>query len=50
MVICFSGVGLSHLVSVKGTLSALAYQDIFDNFMLPKLWEKFGDGLIPGAI
>jgi len=39
---CFSGVG--PLVPVKGTLNASAYQDILDNFMLPTLWEQFGDG------
>jgi len=41
---CFSGVGLGPLVPVKGTLNSLAYQDILDNFMLPILWEQFGDG------
>ncbi|KAK3570129.1 hypothetical protein QTP86_011955 [Hemibagrus guttatus] len=39
----FTGVGLGPLVPVKGTLNASAYQDILDNFMLPALWEKFGD-------
>ena len=41
---CFSGVGLGPLIPVKGTLNASAYQDILDNFMLPTLWEQFGDG------
>ncbi|KAK3516574.1 hypothetical protein QTP70_021973 [Hemibagrus guttatus] len=37
------GVGLGPLIPVKGTLNASAYQDILDNFMLPTLWEQFGD-------
>jgi len=41
---CFSGVGLGLLVPVKGTLNASAYQDILENFMLPTLWEQFGNG------
>ncbi|CAI9547259.1 unnamed protein product, partial [Staurois parvus] len=28
---------------MKGTLKVSAYQDILDNFMLPTLWEHFGD-------
>ncbi|KAK3508756.1 hypothetical protein QTP70_004235 [Hemibagrus guttatus] len=36
-------VGLSPLVPVKGTLNASVYQDILNNFMLPALWEQFGD-------
>ncbi|KAK3553746.1 hypothetical protein QTP70_007607 [Hemibagrus guttatus] len=38
-----NGVGIGPLVPVKGTLNASAYQDILDNFMLPTLWEQFGD-------
>lgn len=38
---CFSGLGLSPLVPVKGTLYAPADQDILDYFMIPTL---FGDG------
>ncbi|KAK3561580.1 hypothetical protein QTP86_010694 [Hemibagrus guttatus] len=34
---------VSPLVPVKGTLNASAYQDNLDNFMLPTLWEQFGD-------
>jgi len=40
---CLSGVGLGPLVPVKGTLNALAYQDILDHFILPTLWEQFGN-------
>ena len=29
---------------MKGTLNASVYQDTLDNFMLPTLWEQFGDG------
>jgi len=41
---CFSGAGLGHLVPVKGTLNASAYQENLDSFILPTLWEQFGDG------
>ena len=41
---CFSGAGLGPLVPEKGTLSALVYQELLDNSMLPTLWEQFGDG------
>ena len=39
---CFSGVGFGLLVPVKGT-KASSYQDMLDNFMIPTLWEQFGD-------
>ncbi|KAK1788059.1 hypothetical protein P4O66_016534, partial [Electrophorus voltai] len=39
-----NGAGLSPLLPVKGTFNALAYHEILDNFMLPTLWEQFGDG------
>ena len=42
---CFSGVVFGPLVPVKGTLKVSAYQDILDNFMIPTLWEQFGDGV-----
>ncbi|KAI4902504.1 hypothetical protein NFI96_013130 [Prochilodus magdalenae] len=41
---CRSGVGLGPLVPVRGTLNASADQEIPDNFMLPTLWEQFGNG------
>lgn len=39
-----NGVGLVPLVPEKGTLNNSAYRD---NFMLPTLWEQFGDGPFP---
>ncbi|KAK3523051.1 hypothetical protein QTP86_012670 [Hemibagrus guttatus] len=36
-------VGFGTLVPVKGTLNDSTYQDILDNFMLPTLWEQFGE-------
>ena len=41
---CFSGTGLGPLVPVEGTLNGSAYQEMLDNFMLPALWQQFGDG------
>lgn len=41
---CFSGVGQITFVPVKGNLNATVYHDIFDNSMLPILWEQFGEG------
>ena len=37
---CISGAELGPLVPVKGTLNALAYQEILDKSMLPTLWEQ----------
>lgn len=39
-----SGVGLSCLVPVPGSLDASTYQGILDNFMLQTLWNQFRDG------
>lgn len=39
----FLGIGQGRLVQVKGTLNALVYRGILDNFMLPTFWEQFGD-------
>ena len=35
---------LGLIVPMNRTLKASAYQDSLDNFMLPTLWEQFGDG------
>lgn len=43
---CFSGLGPGPVVPMKGTVDGSAYQDILDKFMLPTLWQPFGDDLI----
>lgn len=37
---CYSGLGLSHLIPVKGKLNAQVYLDILDNATLPTLWKQ----------
>lgn len=39
----FTGLELGHLIPVKRTLNASASKDIWDHFILPTLWEQFGD-------
>ena len=37
--------GLGPVVPLKGNLNTTAYNDILDDYVLPTLWQQFGEGL-----
>ena len=41
---CFSWRGLAPLVVLRGTITAQAYVDVLNTFLLPTVEEQFGDG------
>ena len=40
---CFPGFGLDPLVPMKDNVNATAYEDIKDNYLLPTVWQQFGE-------